>query len=145
MAVREFDRLRRSADDDKDRAREFIKAVAGRRLLLRGFLELGLVSWRGCKWVTHRAAYGLLSNPTGRMALALSALFLLLLSGFSGEAILAGAGLWTVVLVAGAAAYGARAYSVRRKWEESTREVIRDGIGGGIRGPFRARRPRPGG
>ena len=130
MAVREFDRLRRSANDDKDRAREVIKAVAGRRLWLHGLLLLGLTTWRGCKWTAHRAAYGLLSNPTGRLTLTLSALFLLLVSGFSGEAILAGAGLWTVVLVAGAAVYGARAYPARRKWEESAREVIKETVPG---------------
>ena len=128
--VKEYDRLRRSADDDRDRAREMIKAIAGRRLLLHGLLLGGLTTWRGCKWVTHRAAYGLLSNPTGRLTLALSALFLLLVSGFSGEAILAGAGLWTVVLVAGAVAYGARAYPARRKLEESAREVIKETVPG---------------
>ena len=130
MAVREYDRLRRSADDDRDRAREAIKVIAGRRLWLRGPLELGLVSWRCTKWVAHRAAYGLLSNPPGRMALALSALFVLLASGFSGESVWAYTGIWTVVLLTGAALYGARAYSSRRKWEESTREVVREIVPG---------------
>ena len=130
MAVREYDRLRRSADDDRDRARELIKAVAGRRLLLHGLLLLGLTSWRAVKKVTHRACYGLLSNATGRMALALSALFVLLASGFSGESAWAYTGLWTVVLIAGAAAYGARAYYSREKWEESTREVVKAKVPG---------------
>lgn len=130
MAVREYDRLKHTQADDRDRAKDAIKAIAGRRLLLHGLLLAGLTTWRGCKWVTHRAAYGLLSNPMGRLTLALSALFVLLLSGFTGEAVLAGAGLWTVVLIAGAAAYGARAYSARRKWEESAREVIKEVVPG---------------
>lgn len=130
MAVREFDRLRRSRDEDRDRAREFVKAVAGRRLLLHGVLLLTLMTWRACKWVTHRATYGFLSNPGGRLVLALALLFLLLTSGLSGEGVLAHAGLWTVALVAGSALHGARAYSARRKWEESTREVIKEAVPG---------------
>ena len=130
MAVREYDRLRRSADDDRDRAKEAIKAIAGKRLLVRGLLLAGLASWRAGKWTMHRCCYGLLSNPTGRMTLALSALYILLLSGFTGEALLAGTGLWSAAVGTGATLYGARAYYSREKWEESTREVIKEAVPG---------------
>lgn len=138
MAVREYDRLQRTRGDGRDRPREAARIAAGtiaRRsmllyLLLSSIFWVAISSWRAAKWTGHRAAYGLLSNAAGRLTLALSALFLLLLSGISGEGLIAGLGIWTVVLIAGAAAYGARAYNARRRWEESAKEAIKETVSG---------------
>lgn len=138
MAAREYDRLQKSRDDGRDRPREAARATAkvlARRstllyLLLSLIFWAAISSWRAAKWVGHRAAYGLLSNASGRLVLALSALFVLLLSGLSGEGLLAGLGIWTVALISLAAAYGARAYNARRKWEESAKEVVKETVAG---------------
>lgn len=138
MAVREYDRKQRTGGEGRDRPKEIAavtaKVIAKRRLWLYLCLSfvfwVAISTWRSAKWTAHRASFGLLSNAPGRMALALSALFLLVLSGLTGEAILAGTGLWTVVLLAGAAVYGARAWPGRRRWEESTKDDIRGNVPG---------------